>query len=152
MHTTVWFWLYSHPILEALITINNLAASWWGISANLLEQCQFIITMEFLVRSSLPLHIVTCHRFISMLSNCTSKIPITPKLTTSKHFLYMPATSKYLSRCHTLNHLLHAISQYRLYQKNAHDHYLSQYLKISLHSAALYLYRYFEFFIYRAVK
>lgn len=53
----------------------------------LLEMCLLMISMNFLVHVALPLHVITYHRTISMLSNSNSRISINPKHTTPEFFL-----------------------------------------------------------------
>ena len=73
--------------------------------ANRLEQCQLMITMKFLILTSLPLYILAYHCLISVLTNSTCKITITSEFTSPEHFLHIRTTEKYLPCRQTLDHL-----------------------------------------------
>ena len=79
-----------------------------------------MITMKFLILTSLPLYILAYHCLISVLTNSTCKITITPEFTSPEYFLYIRTTAKYLPCRQTLDHLhdlFNTICRHRLNQE-----------------------------------
>jgi hypothetical protein len=95
----------------------NFPAASGGV---LIRQPSLLHPMPPLIHLTLLLHIRPNHRFISMLTHRTRKIPIRPKLTTPQGLLDLRLQPENLSRCQTFDdrhQLHHAITRYALHQE-----------------------------------